>query len=201
MALNVPNQLTLARIVLSIAFFFVLSQYTHAAPQTVWLHAAFVIFVVAAATDFLDGYLARKHNWVTPLGRVLDPFADKMLICGAFILLAGPGFVNQEQVNVTGVAPWMVVVIVGRELLVTGLRGFNESQGTAFAASLHGKIKMWVQSVAAPTLLIIVAHQGRTITGAWIEIVKLVLVYLTVIVTALSAIQYLQRSKDALRGA
>lgn len=201
MALNVPNQLTLARIVLSIAFFFVLSRYTHVAPQTIWLHAAFVIFVVAALTDFLDGYLARKHNWVTPLGRVLDPFADKMLICGAFILLAGPGFVNRDQVNVTGVAPWMVVVIVGRELLVTGLRGFNESQGTAFAASLHGKIKMWVQSVAAPTLLIIVAHQGRTFTGAWIQVVKLTLVYLTVIVTALSAIQYLQRSKDALRGA
>lgn len=201
MAINIPNQLTLARIVLSIAFFAVLSQYSQTSPQPAWLFVSFAIFVVAALTDFFDGYLARKHGWVTPLGRVLDPFADKMLICGAFVLLAGPGFVDRNHVNVTGIAPWMVVVILGRELLVTGLRGFNESQGTAFAASMHGKIKMWVQSFAAPTLMMIVALEGETISGGWVSWVKFTLVYLTVAVTALSAIQYLQRSKHLLQGA
>lgn len=201
MTLNVPNQLTLARILLSVAFFILLSQYSQRDPHPVWLYVSFAIFVIAAGTDFLDGYLARKHGWVTPLGRVLDPFADKMLICGAFILLAGPNFVDQANVNVSGVAPWMVVVIIGRELLVTGLRGFNEAQGQAFAASLHGKIKMWVQSFTAPTVLMVIAWQTQGIGGPWLNNVKLIMVWLTVVVTALSAFQYLQRSRHLLDGA
>src|SRR5206468_3179704 len=98
-------------------------------------------------SDIIDGYLARLQNQVTSFGRVLDPFVDKVLVGGAFILLSGPNFINTNGVHVSGVEPWMVVLIIGRELLVTSLRGVSESQGRQYAASLHGKIKMVVQCV------------------------------------------------------
>ena len=196
--MNLPNQITVARLGLSIVFFVLLGQYEHRNPQTWMLDVAWVLFAVAAGTDFLDGYLARKYKLVTPLGRVLVPLVDKVLVCGAFILFVGPGFVDASGTNVTSVAPWMVVVIVGRELLVTGLRGFNESRGISFGASLHGKIKMWIQSVSAPTILFIVARETQGWSGDVPGTLKLVLVWVTVGATALSALQYLAQSRYIL---
>jgi len=199
-ALNLPNQITLSRLVLSVAFFVVLIQYSHRETprNTRLLDTAVVLFIVAACTDFLDGYLARSRGLVTPLGRVLDPFVDKVLICGAFILLCGQGFVDVQGHNVTRVQAWMVVVIVARELLVTGLRGYQESVGKAFPAGLHGKLKMWVQSIAAPAILLAVGHEGSWFSAATADAIKLVFVWLTVITTALSVFQYLSRSRDLL---
>ncbi|MEK6797691.1 MAG: CDP-diacylglycerol--glycerol-3-phosphate 3-phosphatidyltransferase [Planctomycetota bacterium] len=197
-ALTLPNQITIARLGLALIFFFVLSLYSHRAPQPLFLDAATAIFVLAAGSDFLDGYIARKRGLVTPLGRVLDPLVDKVLVCGAFILFVGPAFVDAEGHNVTEVRGWMVVVIVGRELLVTGLRGFNESIGRAFGSSLHGKIKMWMQSIAAPAILFVVAHEGSWLSLSTGRTIKLVLVWSTVVVTALSMGQYLARSRHIL---
>lgn len=197
-SLNIPNQITLARLALSIIFFVVLSQYSHGSSPPWKLDVAAAVFIVAAGSDFIDGYLARKWKMVTPLGRVLDPMVDKVLICGAFILFLAPGFVGGDGRNVTEMRGWMVVVIVGRELLVTGLRGFNESQGRAFGASLHGKVKMWIQSFAAPTILFLVAHDGWLMSASAATTVKLVIVWLTVLVTALSMLQYLARSRHIL---
>jgi len=197
-AVNLPNSITLGRLVLAVVFFIVLSQYTHRSPQPWQLDVAAAIFIVAAVTDILDGYLARKQGLVTPLGRILDPLADKVLVCGAFILLAGPGFVDADGTNVTELSAWMVVVIVGRELLVTGLRGFSESRGLAFGASIHGKLKMWMQSIAVPSLLVLVSHESTWGAGAWVGVAKATLVWLTVIVTGLSAVQYLLRSRYIL---
>ena len=149
-SLNLPNRITVARLGLAIVFFVLVGLYSHRAPRPWLLDLAAATFVIAAISDILDGYIARKRGLVTPLGRILDPLVDKILVCGAFILFVGTGFVDADGHNVTEVRTWMVVVIVGRELLVTGLRGFNESMGKAFGASLHGKIKMWMQSVAAP---------------------------------------------------
>ena len=162
------------------------------------LDLAVVIFVVAAVTDAIDGYIARKRGLVTALGRVLDPFVDKVLVCGAFIIFAGPGFVDVDGHNVTEVSAWMVVVIVGRELLVTGLRGFSESRGKAFGASLHGKLKMWMQSIAAPAVLLIVAHEHSWPEATWPSTWKKALVWTMVVATALSAVQYIIRSRDIL---
>ncbi|MCO6439316.1 MAG: CDP-diacylglycerol--glycerol-3-phosphate 3-phosphatidyltransferase [Phycisphaerae bacterium] len=197
-SLNLPNRITLARLVLAIVFFILLAQYNHREPNPWILDIATALFIVAAATDFLDGYLARSRGEVTPLGRVLDPFVDKVLICGAFIFFIGSNFVGVDGRNVTEMAPWMVVVIVGRELLVTGLRGFSESMGKSFAASLHGKIKMWMQSIAAPTVLLLVAHEQTWSAGEWATWVKRIVVWLTVLVTALSTLQYLARSREFL---
>jgi len=197
-ALNLPNQVTLARLVLAIVFVALLSQYSQTAPNALLLDAATLIFVVAAASDILDGYLARKRGQVTKLGRILDPLVDKVLVCAAFILFAGPGFVDERGHNVTGVAAWMVVVIVGRELLVTGLRGFNESMGKSFGASIAGKLKMWMQSIAAPVILLMIAHERTWAPGDTGDLIKQVVVWATVIVTVLSMTQYLIRSRYIL---
>lgn len=154
--------------------------------------------MVAALSDILDGYIARKLGQVTAVGRILDPLVDKVLICGTFVLFVGPAFVDADGENVTKVKAWMVVVIVGRELLVTGLRGFSESAGREFGASVYGKAKMWMQSIAAPAILLIVARHDRWPSPAWAEIIKVTLVWLTVIATVLSTIHYLIRSRYIL---
>jgi CDP-diacylglycerol--glycerol-3-phosphate 3-phosphatidyltransferase len=197
-ALNLPNQITLVRLALAVVFFVLLSQHGQRAPSKLVLDSAAIVFIIAAVSDFFDGYIARKWGMVTPLGRVLDPLVDKVLICGAFILFLGPAFVDETGYNVTEVHAWMVIVIVGRELLVTGLRGFNESIGISFGASLHGKLKMWMQSIAAPTILFIVAHEDAWFTPSTASAVKATLVWLTVIITALSTFQYLARSRHIL---
>ena len=196
--LNLPNQITIARLGLAIIFFVLLSQYNHSTPKYWMLDLACGLFIIAAASDFLDGYFARKLGQVTALGRVLDPLVDKVLICGAFILFIGPGFVDDTGHNVTEVRAWMVVVIVGRELLVTGLRGFNESIGKSFGASLHGKLKMWMQSIAAPAIILIIAHEQDWSLGSSAATIKSTLAWLTVIITALSTIQYLIRCRYIL---
>ncbi len=203
--LNLPNQITIARFGLAIIFFLLLSQYSQRTAKPWMLDLAAAIFIVAAASDILDGYLARKWGQVTALGMVLDPLVDKVLVCGAFILFVGPGFVNQEGRNVTEVHAWMVVVIVGRELLVTGLRGFaqaeacgSKSKGKTFGASIHGKVKMWMQSIAVPAILLIIAREQTWSMGAAAVWTKTILVWLTVLVTVLSMIQYLRRSRHLL---
>ena len=197
-SLNLPNRITVARLGLAIVFFVLVGQYSHRAPRPWLLDLAAATFVVAAISDILDGYIARKRGLVTPFGRILDPLVDKILVCGAFILFVGTGFVDADGHNVTEVRTWMVVVIVGRELLVTGLRGFNESMGRAFGASLHGKIKMWMQSVAAPAILLIVAHEGTWFSVDKAQTMKIALAWLTVVVTAVSMGQYLMRSRYIL---
>lgn len=196
-ALNIPNQITVARLILAIIFFVVLSQYVHGVAPTWKLDLANIIFILAAGTDFIDGYLARKWGQVTPLGRVLDPMVDKVLICGCFILFLDNGFENAEGHNLTETKAWMVLIIVGREILVTGLRGFNESQGRAFGAGLHGKLKMWLQCIAAPVILLLIAHEDLLAVST-ATMIKKTLMWATVIVTALSMLQYLARSRHIL---
>jgi CDP-diacylglycerol--glycerol-3-phosphate 3-phosphatidyltransferase len=130
---NVPNQLTALRFILSIVLFVIIEQGHYL--------AAMYVFIVAAGTDWLDGYWARKYGQVTTLGRIFDPFVDKIIICGTFIFLAAiPG---------SGLVAWMAVVVVGREMLVTALRGYIEQQGGDFSASMSGKLKMVFQCAAA----------------------------------------------------
>ena len=158
MRINLPNQITLGRLIMAVVFFALLSRYDQRVPSTTLLDVCFGIFVVAVLTDMLDGYLARRQNQVTSLGRILDPLVDKVLLCGAFACFSSDLFVDAAGENVTGVRPWMVVLIFGREFLVTGLRGFSESQGESYAATFSGKLKMISQSVTAGVVLVVVAH-------------------------------------------
>jgi CDP-diacylglycerol--glycerol-3-phosphate 3-phosphatidyltransferase len=140
---NVPNQLTVARLVLSIACFIALSFDFYL--------AGLILFVVAAGTDWVDGYWARRYGQITQLGRILDPFADKIIICGTFIFLAAvPAAINaRSSLPASEIAAWMAVVVVARELLVTALRSFFEEHGTDFSAQWAGKWKMVFQCAAA----------------------------------------------------
>ena len=138
---NVPNQLTFARFVLAIVVF-VLLPFGH-------YLSCLILFTIAASTDWVDGYWARKYDQVTKLGRVFDPFVDKVIICGTFILLAA----DQHQQNFVaaqiGIAGWMAVVVMGREILVTAIRSHIEQAGGDFSARWSGKWKMVFQCMAA----------------------------------------------------
>ena len=135
--MNLPNAVTLSRIFLvPVLVTLLLTKYS--------VPIAASVFLAASLTDFLDGYLARARNEVTTLGMLLDPVADKLLISSAFISLV------QLQI----VPAWMVVVIIGREFAIMGLRSIAASQGFTIEASDLGKLKMAAQ-VAAITLLIL----------------------------------------------
>jgi len=139
MSLNVPNQLSVARLVLAVACFGFLT--------IDWYLTALGLFLLASITDWLDGYWARRYGQITQLGRILDPFADKFVICGMFIFLAA------VPAGYSGIAAWMAVVVVGRELLVTALRSFFEERGIDFSAKWAGKWKMVVQCIAVSVSL------------------------------------------------
>ena len=174
---NVPNKISAARLVLSVVFFALLPWQFYG-----W---GFAIFVLAAGTDWVDGWYARKYDQVTKLGRVLDPFCDKILICGAYILLAvemAGKFPWYESI-----AGWMAVVVVGRELLVTVLRSMIEGAGGDFSARMAGKLKMVFQCVAVGASLVALAmysnEGGVAELPTWLRITVAASVWLSVVST------------------
>lgn len=200
--MNLPNQITLARLIMAVLFVALLSQFDFRTTGTALIDVCFVIFVIAALTDWLDGYLARRTNQVTSLGRILDPFVDKVLACGAYVLYAGPNFMDHEAGrNVTLVAPWMVVVIIARELLVSSLRSFSESKGLAFGADLLGKIKTWMQMITAGGVMVLVAHGKPTEPYDRLTITIAILLGVTITITILSGLNYLHKARGILSAA
>ncbi len=174
---RIPNAITLLRILIAAAFFAVLGGYRFPDQGILWGNIAIVLFALAATTDFIDGYLARKWNVVSMFGRLMDPFCDKVLILGTFIYFAGPRFsvdawVESERMltMATGIYPWMVVIIIARELLVTSIRSVLESMGHRCGAKWSGKFKMIFQSIALPFILLLVVnfhpeqHEGIMLT-------------------------------------
>jgi CDP-diacylglycerol--glycerol-3-phosphate 3-phosphatidyltransferase len=183
---NLPNQLTSLRILLAAIMFVLVDQ------QCFW--ASFVLFVVASGTDWLDGYFARKYGLVTTLGRILDPFADKVIVCGTFIYLVS---IPRTGMVPWGLRAWMVVVLVGRELLVTALRSFLEDRGSDFSAQMSGKVKMVFQCVAAGTGLFVLgylqSHPLLTPTSlpGWLWLTLVISTWTAVISTAYSGVIYI----------
>lgn len=181
--LNVANLLTASRLVLSIALFALIA--------FEWWLTCLLVFAVAAVTDWLDGYFARKQGVSSALGRVFDPLVDKVLICGAYIFLLG------LRLDQTGLAPWMVTVVVARELIINGLRTFLESRGVRFGADWLGKIKMGLQCAALIAIFMVLYVKEFDATGdaRWfLERTRDGLVYAMVAATALSGLQYLWRA-------
>ena len=179
---NVPNVLTMARLALSVVVFVLV--------PCGWYFWAVWVFIIAASTDWVDGYYARRFNQVTQLGRIFDPFVDKIIVCGLFIFLAA-----EEG---SGVSAWMAVVVVGRELLVTALRGFIEQSGGDFSAKMSGKLKMVFQCVAGGFSLgaLMYAHEQaplwlqRILPEAWLAVLVPLLVWLALLLTIYSGLQY-----------
>lgn len=208
---HVPNLLTMARVILAWVFVILLSSVQ---PRTIsaeptdvdrlgalshpsggLLIAAVVVFVIAAITDALDGHLARKWNAITKFGRIMDPMADKLLILGGFIMLATPAFraeiqLSDTTIQLSGVAGWMVVAMLLRELLVTSIRGVYEAEGVDFSAGSLGKAKMILQSITIPIVLLIIAlgSPGPDSTG---RLIIVLLVWATMITTLISGLPYI----------
>ncbi len=212
--LHLPNVLTVLRLLFAALFFLALEIARRPIHDEVALLTAAGLFCLAALTDVIDGPLARRWNAVSAFGRIMDPVADKVLVVGAFVYLAGPAFLTTIQttrgirhVQASGVDPWMVVVILARELLVTSLRGWIESRGIDFSATIWGKAKMIAQSAAVPAVLVLVSigsnlsreradpyELPRPEFPDWVVWSIRLVVWTTVAITAVSAIPYVTRS-------
>jgi len=189
---NLPNQLTCLRLVLAVVMFCLIPWGT----STTYL-AALVLFLLAAGTDWLDGYYARKHGLVTTLGRILDPFADKVIICGTFIFLVAVPEMGRVPF---GLRAWMVVVIVVRELLVTGLRTFIEERGSDFSARWSGKWKMLFQCIAAALALFYLSFQDRNAAfTSWLWWPLVASIWAAVVLTVYSGLIYVRGAVRLLR--
>lgn len=177
---NLPNQLTISRLVLSMVLFGLITFELYT--------ASFFVFVVAASTDWLDGYFARKYGLVTMLGRILDPFVDKIIICGTFICLVAD--------KNSGIQGWMAVIVVGRELLITALRSFLEQQGADFSASMSGKLKMVLQCLAAGTSLFALSGMaaGPAAPPDWLKYLLHASIWAAVALTVYSGVEYVRRA-------
>lgn len=147
---NLPNLITFARLGLALVLFGMMSV------GVGWLWSA-GLFVVAVLTDVLDGWIARKYQLITQLGRIMDPFVDKFITSGVFLFL-----LPYPQ---SGVNPWMVVIVLGREMLVTSLRGLLEQRGADFSAAVSGKVKMFLQCASATVALALMDDSLRSQMG------------------------------------
>ncbi len=176
--MTLPNTLTVGRLILTVPFFVLI---TRAPGGWVW-DVAFVLFVIEGISDILDGFLARRSGTTSKFGRVLDPLSDKVLVCGAFILLIGTA-------GDLGLRAWMVAVIVIRELVVNSLRALSEGGGRDYAANASGKAKMACQSVTIGAILLALGHPGFTFAAQ----VSRVMVWATVAAVIISGIASIRR--------
>jgi len=178
--MNLPNALTIARIFfvpLLVAALVEENVSVHAFGVTItneWL--ALAIFLIAAVTDLLDGYLARKWGQVTTIGTLLDPIADKLLISAALISL----------VQVHAVPGWMVILVVGREFAISGLRSIAAAEGYTIRASDMGKTKMVAQVTAISFLLLSIRHHPLATIAYW-------MMWVVVVFAIISAVEYFRK--------
>lgn len=189
MKLNLPNKLSIIRICLIPVFTAVF--YIPQIPYRFLISA--IIFVVAACTDFLDGYIARKYNMVTNLGKFLDPIADKVLVSTALIVM----------LTVPTIAPWYtgiaVAIILARELIVSGFRMVAASRGMVLAADKLGKAKTIFQDVAI-ALLLVSGENFLVVSGYEIfNLVGLVLLAIATVLTIVSGVNYLVKNRAVLK--
>ncbi len=181
--LNLPNLITISRLALAVVLFVLIW-------IDGWWKTSAALFAIAVTTDFLDGYIARRYGMVTPLGRILDPFADKIIICGAFVFLMAKG-------PDSGVNAWIVVVVLAREMFVTSLRGYLEQQGQDFSAALSGKIKMVLQCGAV--FMCLLSLEDRLQSSESFLLARDVTVWSAVAVTVFSGLAYSVRAVGMLR--
>ena len=199
--MNIPNTITMARLVLTVLVFVCLELFdpewrnlgisatSIVPPDYTLVWVAFALFLIAAITDVLDGYLARKWNLVTGFGRIADPFADKILIAGTLITLL------RFPAATTVLTTWYVVIVVAREFLVTAIRGYVEATGQPFPADRLGKWKMVSQCWTVAALLSMVAGtdswRWAAVLGFWVSLV----------LTVVSGANYVLKARGAiLRG-
>ncbi len=191
--MNLPNQLTFSRFVLTV-FFLVAVFGSFPFNDSV----ALVIFIVASITDLLDGRIARSRRLITNFGILMDPLADKILTCSAFIALVERG--KMEPMVEVQVHAWMVVIIVARELAITGLRLLAASKNVVLAAEGYGKHKTISQMIALIALLLLESYKewgtlGVNLFQAWVPWVAKFSLWITVLLTLFSGGLYLWNNR------
>jgi CDP-diacylglycerol--glycerol-3-phosphate 3-phosphatidyltransferase len=169
--MNVPNLLSISRI-LAVPVFIVLML----EPTPLRALLAGIVFSIASATDWLDGYLARKWGQVTKIGKLLDPIADKILVASALIML----------VDIARIPSWIAIIIIGREIAITGLRAMAASEGIVIAAENMGKWKVGAQ-ITAVLCLVLDYHLGTE----WISDVGRIAIFIAMILAVISGLRYI----------
>lgn len=177
--MNLPNRLTLFRVILIPFFvFFLLAPYF-----TVYgNYIAVAVFIVASITDFLDGHIARKRNLVTNFGKFMDPLADKLLVCSALICL----------IELDRLPAWIVIIIIAREFIISGFRLIASDNGVVIAASYWGKFKTTFQMLMVIVLILDIPHP----VFYWLGVI---LTYVSLALTVISLIDYIVKNKNVLQ--
>lgn len=175
--MNLPNKLTVLRVIMIPFFVFFLLLENGANPTWQYLSAA--IFIVASFTDLLDGKIARKYNLVTNFGKFMDPLADKLLVCSALICL-----IQLEQLPA-----WMVIIIISREFIISGFRLVASDNGVVIAASYWGKFKTVFQMISVILLILNIPA---------LSLITQICVWIALILTVVSLVDYIVKNHKVL---
>ncbi len=184
MKMNLPNKLTILRVVLIPFFVFFLQVPDTIIPHSTAKWIALVVFCIASLTDMADGKIARKYGLVTNFGKFMDPLADKILVSSAFICLV----VTRQDV----LPAWIVIVIIAREFIISGFRLIASDNGVVIAASYWGKFKTTFQMFA---IIAMIADFGTPVA----HIIEIILVYIALILTLISLIDYIVKNINVLK--
>lgn len=181
--MNLPNKITIARIVM--VPLFIAALFSGLFGPAVSRYVAAGIFMLASLSDLADGYLARKLNLITTFGKFMDPVADKLLVSSALVSLAALG----------DIAAWMVAIFIGRDILIAGVKQVAAERGIVIAASLWGKIKTAMQMMLVILLLLRTGETDSRVYSAVCELTK----WLSVAFTAISAYDYIYKNRDIFK--
>lgn len=190
--MNLPNKLTIVRMIM-VPFFVVFLLLANNTPETYYFKwIALVIFAVASYTDMLDGQIARKYNLVTNFGKFMDPLADKLLVCSALIALTELGFMPA----------WVTIIIIAREFIISGFRLVASDKGVVIAASYYGKFKTVSQMVTICVMMIIINEQGfanYTSVFAVLKAAGNILIGISLVLTIISLFDYIIKNKHVMK--
>jgi len=178
--MNLPNKLTLLRVILVPVFIvFLMCDITGGADK--WI--ALAIFIIASLTDMLDGKIARKHNLVTNFGKFMDTLADKLLVCSAFICF----------IELGKMPTWMVLIVIAREFIISGFRLVASDNGVVIAAGIWGKYKTAVS-------MVMICFVIADIANPVFAVITQILIWAALILTVVSLLDYILKNKDILKG-
>jgi len=186
--MTAANKVTSIRFLLCIVYYVLLTLCLKQRDQGM-LAMAFILNQIIAWSDLLDGYLARKYKEVTHFGRIADPLVDKILVCGSFIFFLALDPLTQIF------TPWFATVVLGREFLVSGIRGAMEAAGIPFPATFWGKAKTAIQNVACGTAL---GYAAWFPTAKWTELLTISLMWATLVATVMSGVTYVLSARKFL---
>ena len=176
--MNLPNKITIFRVCM--IPFFVFFMLTEAVPASEYIAAA--IFILAALSDALDGYLARKHHLVTNFGKFMDPLADKLLVCSALICFAGLQLVPA----------WIIIVIISREFIISGFRLVASDNGVVIAASYWGKFKTVFQMIMCVLLIL-------NLDAMFWNVLEQIFIWISLALTVISLADYMYKNRGVLK--